>query len=114
MLSPAARFDDGKLDAVTASGLNRAAVLRELGRIHKGGHVANPKVKIGQGTRARIETFAPEDAMPIEVDGNVRGVTPVEFRVLPKALRFVVGEFKSEVQQGAVYEERISPPFGRG
>ena len=89
MLSPAARFDDGKLDAVTASGLNRVAVLRELGRIHKGGHVANPKVRIAQGTKARIETFAPEDAMPIEVDGNVRGVTPVEFRVLPKALRFV-------------------------
>lgn len=90
MLSPAARFDDGKLDAVTASGLNRVAVLRELGRIHQGGHVANPKVKIAQGTKARIETFAPEDAMPIEVDGNVRGVTPVEFRVLPKALRFVI------------------------
>jgi diacylglycerol kinase (ATP) len=90
MLSPAARFDDGKLDAVTASGLNRVAVLRELGRIHKGGHVANPKVKIAQGTKANIETFVTEDAMPIEVDGNVRGVTPVEFRVLPKALRFVV------------------------
>lgn len=90
MLSPAARFDDGKLDAVTASGLNRLAVLRELGRIHKGGHVSNPKVRIAQGTKARIETFVPEDAMPIEVDGNVRGVTPVEFRVLPKSLRFVV------------------------
>ena len=90
MLSPAARFDDAKLDAVTASGLNRVAVLRELGRIHKGGHIANPKVKIAQGTKARIETFAPEDAMPIEVDGNVRGVTPVEFRVLRKALRFIV------------------------
>ena len=90
MLSPEARFDDGKLDVVTASGLTRAAVLRELGRIHKGGHVANPKVKIAQGTTARIETFAPEDAMPIEADGNVRGVTPVEFRVLPRALRFIV------------------------
>lgn len=90
MLSPEARFDDGKLDVVTASGLNRVAVLLELGRIHQGGHVANPKVKIEQGTTARIETFAPDDAMPIEVDGNVRGVTPVEFRVLPKALRFVV------------------------
>ena len=29
--------------------------------------------------------------MLIEVDGNVRGVTPVEFRVMPRALRFVVG-----------------------
>lgn len=90
MLSPDARFDDGRLDVVTASGLNRFAVLRELGRIHKGGHVANPRVRIAQGKKARIETFAPEDAMPIEVDGNVRGQTPVEFYVLPDALRFVV------------------------
>jgi diacylglycerol kinase family enzyme len=90
MLSPEARFDDGKLDVITASGLTRTEVLRELGRIHKGGHVNNPKVKIAQGTRVRIETFAPDDVMPIEVDGNVRGVTPVEFRVLPKALKFLV------------------------
>jgi len=92
MLSPQAKSDDGKLDVVTASGLNRAQVLRELARIHKGGHVANPKVRITQGTKVSIETFAPEDAMKIEADGNVRGVTPVEFRVMPRALRFVVSE----------------------
>ena len=90
MLSPEARFDDGKLDVVTASGLTRLAVVRELTRIHKGGHVANPRVRIAQGKMARVETFSPDDAMPIEVDGNVRGVTPVEFRVLPKALKIVV------------------------
>jgi diacylglycerol kinase (ATP) len=91
MLSPQAKIDDGKLDVVTASGLTRPEVVRELARIHKGGHVANPKVHISQGTRVRIETFAPEDAMPIEADGNVRGFTPVEFRVMPRALSFVVG-----------------------
>jgi len=90
MLSPQARIDDGKLDVVTASGLGRAQVMRELARIHKGGHVANPKVRITQGVGVSIETFSPEDAMPIEVDGNVRGLTPVEFRIMPKALRFVV------------------------
>jgi len=91
MLSPQAKIDDGKLDVVTASGLNRAQVARELTRIHKGGHVANPRVRVVQGECVSVETFSPEDAMPIEVDGNVRGVTPVEFRVMPKALRFVVG-----------------------
>lgn len=89
MLSPEAQFDDGKLDVVSASGLNRTQVIRELARIHKGGHVANPKVRIVQGAKVRIETFSPEDAMTIEADGNVRGVTPVEFRVMPRALRFV-------------------------
>jgi diacylglycerol kinase family enzyme len=49
-------------------------------------------VRIMQGTQTRIETFAVEDAMPIEADGNVRGVTPVEFRVMPDTLRFVVGK----------------------
>lgn len=91
MLSPQAKIDDGKLDVVTASGLSRANIVRELARIHKGEHVRNPKVKITQGQVVRIETFSPEDAMKIEADGNVRGVTPVEFRVMPRALRFVAG-----------------------
>jgi diacylglycerol kinase (ATP) len=90
MLSPQAQIDDGKLDVVSASGLTRPQVMRELARIHKGGHVVNPKVRIVQGTRVRIETFKPEDVLPIEADGNVRGFTPVEFRIMPGVLRFVV------------------------
>ena len=89
MLSPDARIDDGKLDVITASGLTRANVVTELSRIHTGGHVNNPKVTITQGTIARIETLLVQDAMPLEADGNVRGVTPVQFQVLPGALRFV-------------------------
>ncbi|MEO7970659.1 MAG: YegS/Rv2252/BmrU family lipid kinase [bacterium] len=96
MLSPQAQIYDGKLDVVSASGLSRAQVMRELARIHKGGHVANPKVRILQGTRVRIETFKPEDAMPIEADGNVRGFTPVEFRIMPGALRFVAKGIKEK------------------
>lgn len=91
MLSPQAKIDDGKLDVITASGLSRANIVRELARIHQGGHVANPKVQIRQGEGVSIETFAAQDAMLIEADGNVRGVTPVEFRVMPGALKFIVG-----------------------
>ena len=89
MLSPEARIDDGKLDVITASGLSRLNVVTELSRVHTGGHVNNPKVTIMQGTIARIETFLQQDAMPLEADGNVRGVTPVQFQVLPGALQFV-------------------------
>ena len=90
MLCPDARIDDGKLDVVTATGLTRANVVTELSRIHRGGHVNNPKVLISQGEIVRIETFLLQDAMRIEADGNVRGVTPVQFQVMPGALRFVV------------------------
>ena len=90
MLSPDARVDDGKLDVITASGLTRTNVVTELSRIHTGGHVKNPKVTITQGTVVTIETLLAQDAMPLEADGNVRGVTPVRFEVMPGALRFVV------------------------
>jgi len=88
--SPMANLDDGKLDVLTASGLSRAEVIYELSRVHKGEHVKNPKVNIIQGEIVKIETLLLQDAMPLEADGNVRGVTPVQFRVLPSTLRFVV------------------------
>ncbi|CAN5749790.1 diacylglycerol kinase family lipid kinase [soil metagenome] len=91
MLSPRAQVDDGKLDVVTASGLTRAAVIRELPRIHSGGHVRNTKVRVTQGTTVRVETFKPEDGMLIEADGNLRGRTPVESCIMPGALRIVAG-----------------------
>ena len=90
MLSPTAEIDDGKLDVITARGLTRPGILRELTRIHKGGHVVNPKVKIVQGRSVDIQTRAPEDALLIEVDGNVCGRTPADYVVMPAALRIVV------------------------
>lgn len=90
MLTPAARIDDGKLDVVIASGLTRLNVIRELPRLHSGGHVINPKVKTAQGTYAKVETFDRCDALPIEADGNVRGQTPADYIIMPAALNFVV------------------------
>lgn len=90
MLSPESRNDDGLLDVVTATGFSRAQIGFELTRVHRGGHVVNPKVGITRGEIVRAETFMLKDAMPIEVDGNVRGTTPVELRVMRGALRFVV------------------------
>ena len=87
--APRARLDDGMLDVVTACGISRSELLRELPRVYRGGHVANPKVRVMRGARVRIETERPEDAMPVEADGDVRGHTPLEFQVMPAALRVI-------------------------
>jgi diacylglycerol kinase (ATP) len=87
--SPEARLDDGLLDVLTVCRLSRAALLRELARVRRGGHLANPKVKLTRGTRVRVETHDPADSLPVEADGDVRGHTPAEFRVMPGALRVV-------------------------
>jgi diacylglycerol kinase family enzyme len=87
--SPEARLDDGLLDVLTVCAISRAELLRELARVRRGGHLANPKVKLTRGTRVRIETHDPSDSLPVEADGDVRGHTPAEFRVMPGALRVV-------------------------
>jgi diacylglycerol kinase (ATP) len=89
MFSPAARVDDGLLDVVIASQLTRAALIREMARIHAGGHVKNPHVRISRAARVRIEHLTDGDALAVEADGDVRGHTPLEFRVLAGALNVV-------------------------
>ena len=87
--SPRASLTDGLLDVLKVCGLTRAALVRELARVHRGGHLSNPKIKLALGTRVRVETVDDGEALGIEADGDVRGRTPAEFRVIPSALRVV-------------------------
>jgi diacylglycerol kinase (ATP) len=88
--SPSARIDDGLLDVLSVCGIARLELVRELARVHRGGHLANPKVTLARGTRVRIEAMEEDGALALEADGDVRGNTPVELRVLPAALRVVM------------------------
>lgn len=88
-LSPEARLDDGLLDVLAVADISRPALLRELSRVHTGGHVNSSHVKLTRATHVRIETLDPADSLGVEADGDVRGSTPAEFRVMPAALRVV-------------------------
>jgi diacylglycerol kinase (ATP) len=85
--SPEASLTDGLLDVLAVCGISRAGLVRELTRVHRGGHLANPKVKLTRGRRVRVE--AETDQLPVEADGDARGHTPAEFRVMPAAMRVV-------------------------
>jgi diacylglycerol kinase family enzyme len=86
---PAASPGDARLDVAIACELSRARVVRELGRVHRAGHLANPNVLLTGGSRVRIETADGEDSLPLEADGDPRGHTPAELRVMPAALGVV-------------------------
>lgn len=87
--SPRASLTDGLLDVLTVNGLSRATLVRELARVHSGGHLSNPKIKLTHATRVRVETVDARDALGVEADGDPRGHTPADFRVIPSALRVV-------------------------
>jgi diacylglycerol kinase (ATP) len=87
--APGALPDDGQLEVLAVCGLSRLRLVRELARVHRGGHLNNPNVTLARGTRVRVETIEAADALPVEADGDVRGHTPAEFRLIPHALRVV-------------------------
>ncbi|HEX7956685.1 MAG TPA: hypothetical protein VF508_07080, partial [Pyrinomonadaceae bacterium] len=87
--SPRASLDDGLLDVLVVCDISRPALLRELARVRRGGHLNNPKVKLERAAHVRVETDDPADSLGVEADGDPRGRTPAEFRVLPSALRVV-------------------------
>jgi diacylglycerol kinase (ATP) len=86
---PSARPDDGFLEAIVACGVTRGKAVRELTRIHRGGHLANPKIVLKKGTVVRVETIDQNETLTMEADGDVRGNTPAEFRLMPAALGLV-------------------------
>lgn len=89
MFAPDARTDDGLIDLMLSCRLTRRTIIRELPRIHSGGHVKNPNVSLFKAKRVRLEPLSQEDALPVEADGNPRGHTPAEFQIVPAALRIV-------------------------
>jgi YegS/Rv2252/BmrU family lipid kinase len=89
MFAPDAKIDDGRLDFMHTHNLTRLNILKELPRVRRGLHLENPNIEIQQVQRVRVETIDANDSLMVEADGNLRGRTPAEFRVIPKALRVV-------------------------
>jgi diacylglycerol kinase (ATP) len=90
MFAPGAAYDDGLIDLLLSHNLTRAAIVRELPRIRRGGHLANERVRLVRARHVRVEHDKPDEALLVEADGNLRGRTPVEFRIMPGAIRVIV------------------------
>lgn len=83
-IAPAADPTDGALDLVILGELGRAELLRWLPTVYRGAHQANPKVSIHRARSILIHAAAP---VPVHVDGESAGETPIRVRVCAGALR---------------------------
>lgn len=86
-VAPVARMDDGLLDVVMVSDLGLLAVLPKLAKLYRGTILGDPAVRHLRAARVRIEADPPAG---VQADGQIVGVTPVEFSLLGQALRVVV------------------------
>jgi diacylglycerol kinase family enzyme len=86
-LHPAIVADDGVLDVLVLTSSGLGAVAAALGGVGWHGLEAAPGVLWRRGTRVRVVASPP---LAVQLDGDVRGVTPAQFRLEPLAMRVIV------------------------
>jgi diacylglycerol kinase (ATP) len=84
---PGARSDDGQLDVCVMPCKSPFDVVELLLKAAVGEHVRADGVFYGRGQHVRIES---PDSVPVQVDGDSAGHTPVELDLLPVRLPFIV------------------------
>lgn len=82
-VSPLSQIADGLLEVVALEYIPRMQFLRHFPRVFRGTHLSIPAVHHWQGRHVRLETGEP---VPVSVDGDVMGHTPLEATVLPGAV----------------------------
>ena len=86
-LYPQALLDDGKLDLLLVEKRSRPEILRIFHRVYDGSFIREKDITYLRTKGAHISTVRP---VPVELDGEVPGFTPVKLRVLPSSLTLLV------------------------
>jgi diacylglycerol kinase (ATP) len=86
LAAPQAVVDDGLIDVVLVRRASRWRMLQILRQVRDGSHVALPEVEVH-----RVRSFAIETARgePLNLDGELKGTTPLSADVLPGAIQLL-------------------------
>jgi diacylglycerol kinase family enzyme len=84
LLAPEAQPDDGLFDVVLIGDVTKRDFVTTAPKIYKGTYLAHPKVQL---LRSRTVAVDASEHLPIELDGEQVGTTPVRFEVVPHAVR---------------------------
>jgi diacylglycerol kinase (ATP) len=87
MITPEADPDDGVFDVLVIGNLTKRDLLLTLPKTYFGRHLPHPKAELLRAATVEIQANEP---LPIELDGEQPGTTPVRFEVVPRALRLRV------------------------
>jgi diacylglycerol kinase (ATP) len=83
-LAPDAQPDDGLFDVVLIGDVTKRDFVTTAPKLYKGTYLAHPKIEL---LRSRTVTVDAPERLPIELDGEQVGTTPVRFEIVPAALR---------------------------
>ncbi|MBM4464223.1 MAG: diacylglycerol kinase family lipid kinase [Chloroflexi bacterium] len=87
-----AYLDDGLLDVCIFKGVNLASTVHHAIRVFAHSHLRDPQVEYYRCRKVSISTATP---LPVQVDGDPIGTTPMEFEIVPQALNIIVPQNSS-------------------
>ena len=86
-ICPEAAPDDGVFDVLLIGAVTKRDLVLTLPKIYRGTHLPHPKAELLRGRTVEIDGAEP---VPIQLDGEQPGTTPVRFEIVPNALRLRV------------------------
>lgn len=88
-LLPKARSDDGVLDVCVLPCSSRLQLIKLFLLAATGEHIGAEGVVYTNGQRVRINS---QQSVPVQIDGEASGHTPLDIRMLPTLMPFIVPE----------------------
>jgi diacylglycerol kinase (ATP) len=86
-IAPDAVPDDGLFDLVVIGDFTKTEFVNTFPKIYRGTHVRHPKIEVLRAERVSLEAAS---ALPVVLDGEQPGTTPVTFEIVPGALKLRV------------------------
>jgi YegS/Rv2252/BmrU family lipid kinase len=86
-ICPEAEPDDGLFDVLTIGDVTKRDLVQTMPKMYRGTHLPHPKAELLRGSSVTVKSETP---LPIELDGEQPGTTPVTFEVAAGALRLRV------------------------
>jgi diacylglycerol kinase (ATP) len=86
-IAPHAKMDDGALDLTIFEGYGPLSTLRHIVGLTLGHYARDPAVHSYRGQSMTVRTRRP---LPVHVDAEPMGTTPVEIEVIPQALTVIL------------------------
>ncbi|MFN0153133.1 MAG: diacylglycerol/lipid kinase family protein, partial [Gaiella sp.] len=83
-MCPDAEPDDGLLDVLTLGDITKRDLAVNLPKLYRGTHLPHPKLEALRGAAVTVDATQP---LPLQLDGEQPGTTPVRFEVRPRLLR---------------------------
>lgn len=96
-LAPGAHPADGQLEAIIVTAAGRWKLMGLMGALPRAAHVRHPNVRFERLPWLAID---PERPLPVQLDGELVGQTPLRVRVEPTALRMLVDPQRASAIRG--------------